>query len=183
VVGEPTDAEVIAASLVDGREFSLVYERYFDDIFRYVAKRIGAEAAGDVAADVFIAAFEKRERYDTSRSMCRPWLYGIASNLVRDHLRRQKRRGRAYLRAAVIDAGDDQSMGDAEARAAAALMVPEINAALGKLNAGDREVLLLFALADLSYEDIAEALDIPIGTVRSRLSRARKRMQELVPTD
>lgn len=184
MVGERSDAEVIAASLGDGDEFALVFERHFATVFRYVARRIGTDAAGDVTSEVFVRAFETRARYDTSRKVCRPWLYGIASNLVRDHIRRQRRRSRAYVRVAVQEeAGIDASMADAESRTSALLMAPVINSSLGKLNDGDREALLLFALGELNYEEIAEALSIPIGTVRSRLARARRRMQELVSTE
>ncbi len=178
-----SDSEVIRASLSDAAEFSLVFDRYHTDIFRYIARRIGHDAAGDVAGEVFTRAFAGRARYDLSREMCRPWLYGIAANLIRDHLRSQKRRGRAYLKAAGLEIAAELPIDDVEARASAAGMVPEINSALGKLRPDDREVLLLFSLADMTYDDIAVALAIPIGTVRSRLSRARRRMQELIPDD
>jgi len=181
-VGDLTDAEIIAASLSDGSEFSVVFDRYYDTVYKYVARRIGSDAAGDIASEVFTRAFAVRHKYDTSRPLCRPWLYGIASNLVRDHLRRQKRRSRAYLKAASQEeAAHDAPISEAEARASAALMAPLVNQALGKLKEGDREVLLLFALGELSYEEIATSMAIPIGTVRSRLARARRRMQELVP--
>ncbi len=184
MVGERSDADVIAASLSDGSEFSIVFDRYFETVYKYVARRIGIDAAGDLTSEVFVRAFEARERYDVARPNCRPWLYGIASNLVRDHLRRRRRRSRAYLRAAFQEEADGEStIADAESRASAALMAPQINAALGKLNDFDREVLLLYALGELSYDEIAVALSIPIGTVRSRLARARRRMQELVPDD
>jgi RNA polymerase sigma-70 factor (ECF subfamily) len=183
VVGDRTDADVIAASLEHGEEFSLIYERYHTDIFRYIARRLGSDVAGDVASDVFTAAFRRRHTYKLEVPMCRPWLYGIASNLVRDALRRQKRKQRAYLHAATIEAASDVSMADAEARANAAQMVPEISDALRRLNQGDREVLLLYSLGEMSYEEVATALGIPIGTVRSRLARARRKMQELLPAD
>lgn len=184
MVGERSDAELIAASLSEGGEFSVVFDRHFATVFKYVARRIGTDAAGDVTSEVFVRAFEARDRYDLSRSSARPWLYGIASNLVRDHLRRQRRRSRAYLRVASLEeAASEAVINDAEARASAVLMAPKINAALGKLNPKDREVLLLFALGELTYEEIAEVQSIPIGTVRSRLARARRRMQELMPDD
>ncbi len=183
MVGDQTDADVIAASLEDGSVFETIYERYYEDIYRYVARRIGRDVAGDVASDVFLAAFAARRRYDLQRPACRPWLYGIASNKVRDHLRRRKRRQRAYLHAAVVESASETPIADAEDRAGAALLVPHLDRALRKLNDGDREALLLYALGGLSYEEVAAALEIPIGTVRSRLARARRRMQELVPAD
>ena len=176
-----SDAAVIEASLTDGAEFTEIYERYFRTIYRYVARRIGVSSASDLASDVFVKAFEARSRYDLDRPLCRPWLYGIASNLIRDYLRRQKRKERAYLHAQTIEDTATPAIELEHERIEAVLAVPEINQALSKLNKGDREVLLLAAVGELSYEDVAQALDIPIGTVRSRLSRARKRMQELLP--
>jgi RNA polymerase sigma factor (sigma-70 family) len=181
VAGDRTDAEIIAASLIDGEEFSAVFERYHQDIFRYVARRLGRQAADDVTADVFVAAFGRRDRYDLDVPRCRPWLYGIASNLVRDHLRRAKRRSRAYLHAAVLEPHADLTDLDTEERAAVAAAIPRINQALGRLSVADRETLLLVSLGELTYEEAAIALGLPIGTVRSRLWRARRRMQELLP--
>ncbi len=172
---------MIEASLTNGAEFTVIYERYFQTMYRYVARRIGTSGAGDLASDVFVKAFEARSRYDLDRPLCRPWLYGIASNLIRDHLRRQKRKERAYLHAQTIEDTSTQSIELEHERIEAVLAVPEINRALQKLNKGDREVLLLAAVGELSYEEVASALGIPIGTVRSRLSRARRRMQELLP--
>lgn len=184
MAGERSDAELIAASLSDGGVFAAVFDRHFATVFRYVARRVGIDAARDLASEVFVRAFAARGRYDLARPSCRPWLYGIASNLVRDHLRRQRRRSRAYLRAASLEeAASEAEMVDAETRASALLMAPQINAALGRLNEVDREALLLFALGELTYEEIAEAQSVPIGTVRSRLSRARRRMQELMPAE
>lgn len=180
-VATRSDAEVIEASLADGTEFTEIYERYWETIYRYVARRIGSSSAGDLASDVFVKAFEARTRYDLDRPLCRPWLYGIASNLIRDYLRRLKRKERAYLHAQTVEDTATQSIELEHERIEAVLAIPEINKALSKLNKGDREVLLLFAIAELSYEETATALEIPIGTVRSRLARARKRMQELLP--
>jgi RNA polymerase sigma-70 factor (ECF subfamily) len=168
---------------VDAPEFAVIFDRYHLDIYRYVARRLGREPAGDIAGEVFARAFAGRSRYDLSRQMCRPWLYGIASNLIRDHLRSQQRRGRAYLRAAGMQVAAERPIDDVEERASAARMLPEINTALGRLRPDDREVLLLYSLGEMSYEEVATSLGIPIGTVRSRLSRARRRMQELIATD
>jgi RNA polymerase sigma factor (sigma-70 family) len=164
-----SDASVLTTSLRDREAFAEIFERHFDAIYGYLARRVGAELATDLAADVFLAAFERRSRYDTGRAEALPWLYGIAANKLRRHRRSEDRRLRALARtppARVVD-GDHVNAIDA--------LVAE---ALVSLAIGDREVLLLFAWADLAYEEIAEALDIPVGTVRSRLNRARRVLRD-----
>ncbi len=175
-----TDGEVFAASLLDAQEFGAIYERYFEQIYRYVARRIGGEAAEDLAAEVFVRAFLLRGRFDRAAPSARPWLYGFAANIVRDHLRGQRRRARAYVRAFEPPPGS-ADIAEAEERSNAAILVPELNRALAALSATDRETFLLMVLGELSYEEIASALGIPIGTVRSRIARARTRMRRLMP--
>ena len=99
--------------------------------------------------------------------MPRRWLYGIAANLLRDHHRAERRRLLAYAKTGVdpiLDGGFD-AVG---ARLDAGAEGPAVARALARLTPGDRETLLLYAWADLTYREIAEALTIPIGTVRSR---------------
>lgn len=163
-----TDADAIAASLRDPDRFATVVERHLDEIFRYVARRIGPSAAEDVVADTFATAFARRKRYDTSYSSALPWLYGIASNLLRRRRRQEERQLRAYARTGV----------DPVLSAEPELSARELAGVLAGLSLEEREPLLLLAWADLSYEEIAQALDIPVGTVRSRLNRARKKLQQ-----
>lgn len=127
---------------------------------------------------MFAIAFRSRGRYDRGAADARPWLFGIAANLARRHSRTERRRLRAYARTGVDPLGDD--VGDSDRRLDALAAGPALAAALAALRPGEREVLLLFAWADLSYEEIAAALGVPIGTVRSRLSRARGRVRELL---
>lgn len=171
---------MISASLTNGAEFTLIYQRYFDAIYRYVVARLGADAAADIASEVFVRAFENRRSYDLERPLARPWLYGIAANLIRDSLRSRSRRRRAYLRTAGFGDDPEADLDAALDRAHAEVMMPKINIALSKLRTGDREVLLLFAVGGLSYEEVAAAVGIPVGTVRSRLSRSRQRIGELI---
>lgn len=115
-------------------------------------------------------------RYDLTRPDARPWLYGIATNLARQHQRAEIREYR--LRASVGVEPDpvghaDQVAAQVTAQATRRMLA----AALAGLGTGDREVLLLIAWEDLSYDETARALDIPIGTVRSRLSRARRQLR------
>jgi RNA polymerase sigma factor (sigma-70 family) len=174
-----SDAEVIVASCAEPATFSAVFDRHFPAIHRYLRRRVGAEAADDLAADTFVQALRSRHRYDGSQPDARPWLYGIAANILRHHHRQERRRLLAYTRA-----GIDRSFSDehelVDSRADAQSAGPRLALALAALRRDDREVLLLFAWADLSYEEIANALAIPVGTVRSRMNRARRRVRELV---
>lgn len=168
-----TDAELIAASLERPEAFEGVFDRHFPAIHRYVAGRAGRDVADAVASETFCVAFSRRETYDLERADARPWLYGIAINLMRRHWRTQGRRsvalGRLAGRAGAAPLGDGAA-GPALAR----VVEPPLRDAVESLSAGDRDVLLLFAWAELSYEEIAVALEIPVGTVRSRLHRARR---------
>lgn len=170
---EQSDAEAIAASLDDPRSFAVVFERHFDAIFRYLRRRVGSVQGEELAAETFAQAFAARGRFDGAYTDARPWLYGIAVNLLRRRYRTEERELRAYARSGFDPlAADDAPMDGADARAVAA--------ALAELPPIERETLLLYAWAELGYAEIAAALDIPIGTVRSRLSRARARVRELL---
>jgi RNA polymerase sigma-70 factor (ECF subfamily) len=175
----PTDAQTIAASLEDAARFGLIFDRHFVAIHRYLYRRAGREIADDLAAETFAQAFDHRHGYDPAREDARPWLFGIASNLMRHHRRAERRRLVAYVRTGVdpvseidVDAVHDRV--DAEA------VGPRVALALARLDARDREALLLLAWADLTYPQIAEALGIPVGTVRSRIHRARRRVRALL---
>ncbi|CCF82572.1 RNA polymerase sigma factor [Nitrolancea hollandica] len=172
-----TDAEIIVVSQSDPRQFGAIFDRHFDAIHRYLSRRVGESIADDLAAQTFTEAFAHRERYDVDQPDSRPWLYGIASNLLRRYHRTEVRQLRAYARSG-IDPDIDPDLEAVAERLDAGDAGPRIAAALATLNHGDREVLLLYAWADLSYLDISHALDIPIGTVRSRLNRARRVMRE-----
>lgn len=176
-----SDAEVILASGNDPQQFTAIFDRHFDAIYRYIRRRIGELDADDLTAETFTVAFSARGRYDARRPNALPWLYGIATNLVRHHRRSEERRLQAYARApvGVVEADLDAAMDRMEASAA----VPALIDALLRLRRDDRDVLLLFAWADLSYQEIAEALGTPIGTVRSRLNRARRIVRELLGAD
>ncbi len=174
-----TDGEVMAASQGEAQHFAVIYERYFAQIYRYVARRIGSSAADDLTAEVFLRAFARRVQFDPAAVTARPWLYGFAANIVADHLRSQRRRTRAYVHAIEPDPGPATTT-EVDDRFDATLLAPQINRALASLSAAERETFLLFVLGDLSYAEVAAALDIPIGTVRSRIAKARGKMRELV---
>jgi len=162
----PDDAAVIALSCQDPEWFALVYRRHADAVGRYAARRLGAETAQDIVAETFLMAFRQRGRYDAARPDARPWLYGIAGNLIRRHHRAEARMLRALARSGCDPVAE--SFADlAHARLAAEGSARKAAAAIAGLNPGQRDVLLLVAWADLSYDQVAEALGIPEGTVRS----------------
>ncbi|MDX3658936.1 RNA polymerase sigma factor [Streptomyces sp. ID05-26A] len=173
-----TDAELIEASLHVPEKFALIFDRHAPHIQRYLARRLGQQAADDLLAEAFLVAFSKRERYDRSRPDARPWLYGIATNLVGQHRREEVRRHQ--VPAVVPHVGDhaDRVAADVTAQA----MRSVLRGSLAVLSAEDRDVLLLVAWEQLSYLEVADALAIPVGTVRSRLNRARRKVREALGT-
>jgi RNA polymerase sigma-70 factor (ECF subfamily) len=176
--GQPeADAALIEQSWAKPERFALIFERYFGQVHQYLARRVGDKIADDLAAEVFVAAFAQRQRYDTARDCARPWLYGIATNLIGTHRRQEQRRYRALARtaASLESPSDEDQVTD---RVSASAAGPALAAALAALDAGDRDVLLLIALAGLDYQEAAQALGIPYGTVCSRLNRARRRLRE-----
>lgn len=138
--------------------------------------------ADDLAGDVFRVAFERRGSFDPQRQSARPWLYGIATNLIHGERRSEERQLRALQRAAV--AAGVPTLADgferAEERIDARGEVRRLASAVGQLVQSDRDALLLFAVEGLTYAEVAAALAIPVGTVRSRISRARRRLCELL---
>jgi RNA polymerase sigma factor (sigma-70 family) len=168
------DARVIERSWTEPERFADVFDRYYAEIHGYVSRRLGSSLADDVASETFLIAFDRRRRYDLAHPNARPWLYGIASNLISRHHRAELRRYRALARADVTVAVDGHTDGVA-ARLDAAALRGRLAAALVEIADGDREVLLLVAWAQLSCEEAALALGIRAGTARSRLHRARKK--------
>jgi RNA polymerase sigma factor (sigma-70 family) len=174
------DGEVVLRSLHEPDAFGEVFDRYFDDVRRYFARRVDIESASDLAAEVFRLGFERRRSFDPQRSLtCRPWLFGIARNVL------AKERGRAGRRLALvarigpeIDRG--HALDDSLDALDAARRWHAVAAALDGLDDENRELLLLIAWDALTYQEAAQVFDVPIGTVRSRLSRARSHLSRLV---
>jgi RNA polymerase sigma factor (sigma-70 family) len=172
----PDDAAVIRRSRQDPDQFAVLFQRHAAAIGRYAARRLGAEAAEDIVASTFLAAFSQRATYDLTRQDARPWLYGIAGNMIRRHYRDEVRMLRALARTGLdpvaesfADLADDRLTAAATSRAVAA--------AVAALTSEQRDVLLLVAWAGLTYDQVAQALEVPEGTVRSRLNRARARLR------
>jgi RNA polymerase sigma-70 factor (ECF subfamily) len=161
-----TDAEAIGASLADPEAFAVLFDRHFDAIHGYAQRRVGPSLADEIAAETFSRAFDRRRRYDPSYENARAWLLGIAANLLRRHWRSESRRLDAYARS-----------GGREDTELSGPLAAELANAVKALPRREREPLLLLAWADLSYDEIAHALDVPIGTVRSRIARARTKLR------
>lgn len=171
------DNEIVIRSWEHPTAFAALFDRYATTIYRYAARRAGTTVADDVTAETFLVAFERRRAFDPEVPNARPWLFGIASHLLSRHARQQARQWRAYARAPLPEAAgehEDRTVArlDASARTA------ELAKVITDLDDVDRDVLLLHAWGDLSYDEIATALEIPIGTVRSKLHRLRARLRE-----
>lgn len=177
-----SDSDEIAASRTSPERFASIFDRHFVAIRDYLRRRIHGALADELAAETFVIAFRRRAAYDLAYTDSRPWLFGIAVNLLRRYRRQETRELRAYARTALdplrasADGGVPQQSEDLSVGA-------DLAQALVSLSLKDREVLFLFAVADLSYEEISRALKIPVGTVRSRLSRARQQVRELLDTE
>lgn len=173
----PSDNELLQAARRSPERFAEIFDRYFAAIHSFAAHRIGRDGADDIAAETFVRAFAARDRVYTVDGSLRAWLYSIANNLVRDVYRRQLKgqaadialQGEAIVAAGVTAAATESPD-------------PDLVAALAQLRDEEQEVLALFAWGDLSYEEIAAATDVAVGTVRSRLSRARAQLRSALET-
>jgi RNA polymerase sigma factor (sigma-70 family) len=170
------DAAVVQLSRQEPEHFSVLFRRHAPYIQRYVVRRLGQDAADDIVAETFLLAFRQRDSYDQTRADARPWLYGIATNLIGRHRRAEIRLYRALARTGAdpvmepfTDRVDDRVSASAASR--------RLATALARLPEKLRDTLLLVAWGDLSYEEVAAALGVPAGTVRSRVSRARSKLR------
>jgi RNA polymerase sigma factor (sigma-70 family) len=163
----------------DSRSFEELFERHARRVYNYCF-RCTADwtAAEDLTSAVFLEAWKKRRqlRLSTPAESLLPWLLGVATNLVRNRGRRIERFGRAMKELWVRQAARVDDNPDLVARAVDEERMATLLAAIRRLPRVEQEVLALYAWADLTYGEIAEALEVPIGTVRSRLARARKRL-------
>lgn len=169
-----SDAEVIERSRRRPETFAEIFDRHHRSIHAYAARRAGHDAADDLLAEVFLAAFKDRRRFDPTADSALPWLYGIAANLLR---RRWRGLAAADRLAGVLAAQTSTSSSpedDVVHAVDAARDWTTVRPHLAALAEGDREALLLFAWEELSYPQIAVSLGIPVGTVKSRIHRARE---------
>ena len=175
MAAETTDADVLGRCVDDASAFGELYERHGSVVVRYVARRVGGAAAEDLAAEVFVRAFRDRASCRCEHGSALPWLLGVASHVVADHRRFERRRLDSIKRWAAEAPGLVYHEH--------ASLAPELVNALKRLPADHRDALLLVVWGELSYEEAAIALGVPIGTVRSRIARARARLAAALRPD
>lgn len=171
---KPTDVDAIDASLAEPRAFGVVFERHFGAIHRYLRRRLDDQRAEEATAQTFFAAFDGRGRFDREHGDVRPWLFGIATNVAHRHRRHEIRELRAI---AALGAEASTANDGTEARVDAERLRVPLARCLAELPAEESDVLYLLVWAELDQPEISAALGIPIGTVKSRLFRARKRLR------
>lgn len=182
---EPTSiasamSEAVVASIEHPHRFEAVFEQYHRTIYEYLARSVGPDRADEYAGEVFVAAFAARVRYDPELGSVRGWLFGIAANKRRNRARSDWRSRRAWDRVGVerdAEEGGFEAVEDSLDYGKELAWVVEFLRQLSEL---DRDVLVLYAWGELTYPEIAQALGVEVGTVRSRLARARGRLRELI---
>lgn len=174
---DPVGAAAAATGPANGAPaaaFGQLFDEHYGPLHRYLARRVGEHAAEDLAAETFLVAYQQRAEFHPERAPARSWLYGIATNLLRRRARTEVRRFRATARAAGRErgavGGHDAAV---SARVDAEAVARRLAGGLARLSPGDRDVLLLISWAGLDHAEVAAALGIPLGTVRSRLHRVR----------
>ena len=176
-----SDAQLLARASHEPEVFGVVFDRHFATIHRYLERRIGRDGADELAAEVFRIAFEQRMRFRPVHESALPWLYGLATNLMLKRWRGETRHARAVARLEVVSQnGHGDELEGSDDRLTATAARAQVLDALAQLPADDRDVVVLVAWEELTYEEVAAALDIPLGTVRSRLNRARRTLRELL---
>jgi RNA polymerase sigma-70 factor (ECF subfamily) len=165
--------------IADG--FTALYDRHARTLYRYCARRVGPDLAEDVVAQTFLVAYERRHTYVQDQPPL-PWLFGIATNVLNRHRRDEVRGYRALARTGtdplLAPSAQESHATRTEERTDARRRSQRVAWVLAKLPRRQRDVLLLFAVAELSYAEIAEALNLPVGTVQSALHRARTKMRK-----
>lgn len=173
---DPTDGAVFARSVSEPQIFTIIFERHYRRVYGYLSRRVGPTIADDLAAETFTRAFDRRASYDSAAERALPWLLGIAVNLLAHHRRSEGRRLRALAATRGLEPGE--RFAEAAARSVdAAMSRQQLALSLERLDDYDREALFLYAWGDLTYTEIADVLGIPVGTVRSRLNRARRKLR------
>jgi RNA polymerase sigma factor (sigma-70 family) len=160
------DVELLTRSVEDPAAFAVLYERHGQRVRKYVARRVGGDAGEDLTAEVFLRAFRMREGYRPERDSALPWLFGVANHVIANHRRAEHRRLKALQRLAGIAPRliehEDRELG------------AELIAQLRRLSTDDRDAFLLIVWGELTYDEAAVAIGVPVGTVKSRVARARR---------
>lgn len=162
-----SDSEALRDAQSDPAAFTPLVLRHHAVVHRYVARRLGPGEADDIASEVFATAFASLSRYDHSYPDARPWLLGIATNLMRRHAKREARMLRSFAASGVDPLAPEAPPADAALSAALA-------GALAAMRPKHRDALFLSAVGELTNAEIAAALGVSVGTVKSWLHRARQ---------
>lgn len=165
--------------------YDILVERFKDPLMNYIYRFVGdMDAAADILQDTFIRVYNKKHLYRTIARVS-TWVYTIAGNLARSELRRSGRRKTTPIiqtrhenEEYTLPLPDTDPLPDN--RADSALLYQQIQEALTRLPEAFREAVVLRDIQDLSYEEIAEITELPIGTVKSRINRGRAQLQELL---
>lgn len=162
-----------------GDEPGDLYRAHVQDVLRYLVSKVGQDLGEELTAQTFVEAWSEQASYDADRGTPQAWIFGIAGNVLRHHFRQERRRSAAHLAlsaqrrlAGFADAVEDEVV-DA---VVATERMSQVDMALSGAERVDREVLELAVQPGATYQAMADHLGVPIGTVRSRLSRARQRL-------
>jgi RNA polymerase sigma-70 factor (ECF subfamily) len=163
----------------DPDAFGALFDEHARAVYNYAYRRTGSwPAAEEVVSLTFLEAWRLRDGVQPEGGSLRPWLLGIAVNVLRNQARAERRHRAALDRLPQLSATPDFADEVAD-RIDAAARLEAVRAAVEKLRRGEREVLTLCVWSGLGYAAAAEALGIPVGTVRSRLARVRKKLRHL----
>ena len=165
-----TDADLLSAD----ETFDVFVHRHRAMLHRYVVRRLGPNDADDIVNEVFIVAFTRRHDFDAANA--RPWLFGITTNLIRRHARTEARQLRQFGSSGIDPQAPERPEADVAVSAAVAR-------ALHDMKPKHRDALFLFAVAELSIQEIAEAMDAPVATVKTWLHRARRHGQKVLDAE
>lgn len=180
MANDPSDPELLERMAAGDREaLAIIFRRHHRTVYRFSRQMLGSkEAAEDVTQDVFVALTRSANRFNPAVASLSTYLYGIARNLVLQHYKRSKARieisiDTIFLEDAALATGDDPAESISRAQ-----MTRQLRLAIFRLPVHYREVVVLCELNGLSYEEAAQVAGCPVGTIRSRLSRARQMLIE-----
>jgi RNA polymerase sigma factor (sigma-70 family) len=172
-----TDSDILKRSERTPQAFAEVFDRHAGAVESFLRRRLGAEAAEDALSDTFLIAFRRRGSFDHAWESALPWLLGIAARVAAKNRATEARHWRAVAAAAgrgetTSGGGIEESTGRLDAAAAIRALAPRIAA----LSARERDTLFMYAWSDLAPDQIAQAMEVPVGTVWSRLHRIRRKL-------